>query len=47
MNGLYYCIEKFSRLLAHSETLFIIDGIIADEGLDKRRQSLLRTGELR
>ena len=47
MNGLYYCIEKFSRLLAHSETLFIIDDIIADEGLDKRRQSLLRTGELR
>ena len=30
-----------SQLLAHSETLFIIDDIIADESLDKRRQSLL------
>ena len=28
-------------MLACSEVLFIIDGIIADEGLDKRRQSLL------
>ena len=28
-------------MLAHSETLFIIDDIIADESLDKRRQSLL------
>ena len=28
-------------MLAHSETLFIIDDIIADENLDKRRQSLL------
>ena len=30
-----------SQLLARSETLFIIDDIIADEGLDRRRQSLL------
>ena len=27
--------------MAHSETLFIIDDIIADESLDKRRQPLL------
>ena len=31
-----------SQLLACSETLFIIDGIIADEGLDKR-QALLES----
>ena len=30
-----------SQLLAHSETLFTINDIIADESLDKRRQSLL------
>ena len=30
-----------SQLLARSETLFIIDDIIVDEGLDKQRQSLL------
>ena len=41
VNGLYYWIERLSRLLAHSETLFIIDDIIADESLDKRRQPLL------
>ena len=41
MNGLYYWIEGLSQLLAHSETLFIIDDIIADESLDKRRQPLL------
>ena len=29
-----------SQLLAHSETFFIIDDIIADESLDNRRQSL-------
>ena len=29
------------QFLRRFETLFIIDGIIADEGLDKRRQSLL------
>ena len=38
---LYQWIEKLSQLLASFETLFIIDDIIADEGLDKRRQSLL------
>ena len=38
---LYQWIEKMSQLLAYSETLFIVDDIIADEGLDKRRQSLL------
>ena len=38
---LYQWIEKLSQLLARSETLFIIDDIIADEGLDKKRQSLL------
>ena len=41
VNGLYWWIEKLSQWLAHSETLFIIDDIIVDEGLDKRRQSLL------
>ena len=34
-NSLYQWIENLSQLLAHSETLFIIDDI------DKRRQSLL------
>ena len=29
------------QLLARSETLFIIDDIVADEGLDKRKQYLL------
>ena len=38
---LYYCIGKSSQLLACSEELFIIDDIIADEGLDKRKQFLL------
>ena len=38
---LYLWIEKLSQLLAHSETLFIIDEIIADESLDKRKQPLL------
>ena len=28
-------------MLAHSQTLFIIDDIIVDKSLDKRRQSLL------
>ena len=37
VNGLYYWIEKLSQLLARSQTLFIIDDIIADEDLDKRR----------
>ena len=41
-NRLYQWIEKLSQLLARSETLFITDDIIADEGLDKKkRQALL------
>ena len=40
-NNLYYLIEKISKLLAGSKTLFLIDDIIADEALDKRRQPLL------
>ena len=38
---LYQWKEKLLLLLAHSETLFIIDDIIADESLDKQWQSLL------
>ena len=38
---LYYLIEKISNLLAGDKTLFLIDDIIADETLDKRRQPLL------
>ena len=34
-------IEKISKLLAGSKTLFLIDDIIADEALNKRRQLLL------
>ena len=34
-------IEKISDLLAGDKTLFLIDDIIADEILDKRRQPLL------
>ena len=34
-------IEKISKLLTGSKTLFLIDDIIADEALDKRRQLLL------
>ena len=33
--------EKISNLLAGSKTQFLIDDIIADEALDKRRQPLL------
>ena len=40
-NHLYDCIEKIGNLLAGSKTLFLIDDIIADETLDKRRNSLL------
>ena len=40
-NNLYYLIEKISNLLTGSKTLFLIDCIIADETLDKRRQPLL------
>ena len=38
---LYDYIEKFSNLEAGNGVLFIVDDIIADENLDKRRQSLL------
>ena len=37
-------IEKISNLLAGSTTLFLIDDIIANETLDKRRQLLLELG---
>ena len=40
-NNLYYLIEKICKMLAGSATLFLIDVIIADEALDKRRQPLL------
>ena len=40
-NQLYYLITKISNLLAGSATLFWIDGIIADEALDKSCQPLL------
>ena len=40
-NNLYYLIEKISKLLAGSKTLFLIDDIIADEALDKHCQPLL------
>ena len=38
---LYQWIRELSQFFRRFETLFIIDDIIADEGLDKRRQSLL------
>ena len=40
-NNLYYLIEKIGNLVAGSKTIFLIDDIIADEALDKRRQPLL------
>ena len=40
-NNLYYLIEKISNLLSGSKTLFLIDDIIANEALNKRRQPLL------
>ena len=40
-NQLYYLIKKISKLLAGSRFLFLIDDIVADEALDKRRQPLL------
>ena len=40
-NSLYGWIEKIGNLLAGSKTLFLIDDIIADETLDKRRHPLL------
>ncbi|WP_171480044.1 ATPase/DNA packaging protein, partial [Acinetobacter baumannii] len=38
---LFKWLEKLSKILANEETLFIIDDIIADENLDKKRQPLL------
>ena len=40
-DNLYQWIEKLSQLLQFLEVLFIIDDIIANESLDKRRQPLL------
>ena len=40
-DNLYQWIRKLLQLLANSETLFIIDYIIANKDLDKRRQPLL------
>ena len=40
-NQLYYWIENISKLLAGDKTLFLIDDIIADEALDRKRQPLL------
>jgi len=34
-------IEKLSKMLSGEEILFIVDDVIADETLDKKRQSLL------
>ena len=36
-NNLYYLVEKISKLLAGSKTLFLINDIITDEDLDKLR----------
>ena len=40
-NQLHYLIEKISKLLTGSKTLLLIDDIIANEALNKRRQWLL------
>ena len=40
-DNLYQWIRKLSQFLRRFQTLFIIDNIIADESLDKRRQSML------
>ena len=39
--NLFALIEKLSSMLSGEETLFIVDDMIADETLDKRRQPLL------
>ena len=39
-DNLYQWIRKFSELLRFLEVLFIIDDIIANENLEKRRQPL-------
>ena len=40
-NNLFDWIEKLEKILAGYRTLFLIDDIIADENLDKKRQPLL------
>ena len=40
-NNLYYLIERISNPLAGCKTLFLINDIIANETLDKRRNPLL------
>ena len=40
-DNLYQCIKKFSESIRFFEVLFIIDDIIANECLDKRRQRQL------
>ena len=40
-NNLYYLIEKISKMLTGSKTLFLIDDITANEALDKCCQLLL------
>ena len=40
-NQLYYWIENISKLLAGDKTLILLDDIIANEALDRRRQPLL------
>ena len=40
-DNLYQWIKNLSELLRFREVLFIIDDIIANESLDKRRQPLL------
>ena len=42
-NNLYHLVEKIRKMLAGSKTLLLIDDIIANEALDKRRQLLLLT----
>ena len=43
-NRLYYLIEKISKLLAGSKTLFLINDTIADEALDKRPSTAVGIG---
>ena len=38
---LFEWISRLTKLLAGEETLFVIDDMIADESLDKKRQSML------
>ena len=40
-NNLYYLIEKISKMLTGSKTLFLIDDIIANEALNKHHQPML------